>query len=335
MSEKVLTTPSNLDIITSDTVLGASAKIYGNALRGFDTSTVDLRESASDHVGYTFFTRPMLNLSRNNIKNDRLLYSYLTTENNDISSYVRNTLDRLLWSTEGLECPLADNLQAFIPILSRNLISVTGFPDITVDSYTSPLGSRNQQYNILDGTDEINRSVDLNLTFKNTYEDAVYRLWSIWIKYMARVKEGILNPYPGFIARRIVDSHSRIFRIVLTEDKRRVKRIASTGPMYPDVNAVGKYFDIADDSTYNKATAIHSVKVKAMGITYDDPILIQEFNRTVSAYNPAMKAINNGIAPEDTGMMLIPSGMETLIKSGAYPRINDSKNNEFEWYAFK
>jgi len=325
-----------LSSISTDTNMGASGMIYGNALRGFDTTGADFRESVVDHVGYSFFTRPMLNLTKDNIRNDRKLYAYLSTDHSDVSSYVRVMLDRLLAvaNDDPVTCPLADNLQAFIPILSRNLLSATGHPDVAVDSYTSPLGSRNQQYNILDGTDDIYRSVDLTLVFKNTVEDAVYRIWTVWIRYMVMVKQGIMSPYTGFIARRLVDSHSRLWRIILTPDKKRVKRIGATGPLYPDVNAVGKYYDITDDGAYNKAASTHSVKVKCMVMTYDDPILIHEFNRTVGFFNPSMRRINEGLSPESVGMMLIPPGMEGSVKSGAYPRINDTAGNAFEWYAF-
>jgi len=69
-------------------------------------------------------------------------------------------------------------------------------------------------------------------------------------------------------------------------------------------------------------------------MTYDDPILIHEFNRTVGFFNPSMRRINEGLSPESVGMMLIPPGMEGSVKSGAYPRINDTAGNAFEWYAF-
>lgn len=322
----------NISDVTEGTVYGNLSKAYGNAMFGLNRHDIqDTRESPKDHVGFTFFTRPMLNLQLNNIKNDRLLYKYMTTKHNTVEAYCRSMLDRLLVNTESLHCPMADNLSAFIPILSANLLTLSGFIDVSIDSYVSPAGSRKQQYNILDGTDELNESIDLTATFKNTYEDAVVTLFNLWTRYMVSAKEGILSPHVGFLARRLVDSHSRIFRLVMTEDKRYVKRIAATGPIYPDVNSVGKYFDVNEGRAYSEETRTHSIKFKCMGVEYNDPILVREFNSTVGFFNPMMRAVNKGKDPASVGLMKLNPMGETTIQFKGYPRINES-SNELEWY---
>lgn len=322
----------NISNVTSGGVYGNLSKIYGNALLGINRQDIlDTRETPTDHVGFTFFVRPMMNMSKGNIKHDRTLHNFLSTVDNDVKSYCRVMLDRLVEKEENIHCEFADNLSAFIPILSNNLISLSGFVDISVDSYVSPSGSRKQQFNMLDGTDELNESQDFTATFKNTYDDTVYSLFSIWLRYMVKVKEGILAPYYGFIARRMVDSHSRIFRLVMTEDKRFVKRIAATGPIYPDVSSVGKYFDVNEGEAYSRETRTHSVKFKSMGVEYNDPILIREFNRTVEFFNPSMRKIANGSSPESVGMIKLSPQGELLVRFKGYPRINEN-TNELEWY---
>ena len=321
--------------VTVSTPYGNIQKIYGNALRGLNRNPIlDTRESARDQVGFTFFVRPMLNLSTANLNRWRPMHKYLVDTSkfpNHVDTSSRIMLDRLLAFSENLSSETADNLSAFIPILSNNLLDLTGFLDPTVDSYVSPSGARKQQYNLLDGTDEINETMDLTGTFKNTYEDGVVSLLSLWFMYMPRVKEGILNPYLGFIARRMVDYHSRIFRLVMTEDKRHVKRIGATGPIYPDVNAMGKYFDVSNGTTYNAQTATHQVRFKCMGVEYNDPILIREFNRTVGFFNPMMRGINEGKSAESVGLVKLSPRGEQQIEFKGYPRINEG-TNELEWY---
>ncbi len=331
MEEKLL----NIGTITDGSVYGNLDKAYSNALYAINRhENNDKRQSPNDHVGYTFFTRPMMNFSRSNLRNDRLLYQYLNADANSVEAWTRIMFDRLLQSKEGLSCPMADNLQFYIPILSNNLLSLTGCPDVAVDSYVSPSGSRKQQYNLLDGTDEINESLDINVVFRNTYEDSVVKLISPWIRYIVKVKEGVLNPYAGFIGRRLVDYQSRIFRLIMTEDKRYVKRIAATGPMYPDVNEVGKYFNVSESRIYNDEIKTHNIRFKCMGIEYDDPILLKEFNMTAGAFNPMIRKINNGATPESVGLVKLSAQAEIGVKNRGYCRINLA-TKELEWYMEK
>lgn len=329
--EKLTSNLSSLNSFKSSTY-GDMDKMYGKHLYGISRKSSDLREPPKDQVGYTFFTRPMLNLSLANIRNDRLLYQYAIGDESSVETYIRIMMDRLVAHKESISHKFADNNSAFIPILSNNLLTVTGFPDVIVDSYTSPSGSRKQQYNLLDGTDEINQSIDLNITFKNTYEDSIVSILNLWIRYMVKIKENILAPYPGFIGRRIVDYHSRIFRLVVSEDRRHVKRIAATGPLYPDVNSIGKYFDVTNSGSYNKEVETHSIKVLCMGIEYNDPILMKEFNDTVGFFNPAMRKVNEGAKPESVGLIKLSPEGELAIENNGYPRINMYNDNELEWY---
>lgn len=322
----------NLGALTDGSVYGNMDKSYSNALYGINRSeNNDKRQGPNDHQGYTFFVRPMMNFSRANLKNDRLLHSLLTNDPAAIESYTRLMFDRLLATSENLSCPYGDNLQFYIPILSNNLEDLTGYPDVAVDSYVTPNGSRKQQYNLLDGTDEINESLDINAVFKNTYEDAIVKMISPWIRYMVKVKEGVLSPYPGFIARRMVDYHSRIFRLVMSEDKRFVKRISATGPIYPDVNEVGKYFNVSKSRVMNDENKTHSIKFKCMGVEYDDPILLKEFNMTAGAFNPMIRKINNGATPESVGLIKLSNKGELAMNNKGYCRIN-LNTKELEWY---
>ena len=323
---------TNISNVSEQTPYGSMELKYGNAMRGLSRVTIlDTREPARDNVGFTFFTRPMLNLSSYNLAKDRVMRKLLQ-EKSISDKYVRMMFDRLLYFNENLECSVADNLQAFIPIFTNNLDSISGFVDPSVDSYISPSGSRKQQYAMLDGTDQINEVIDLNVVYKNTYEDSIVTAFTIWLRYIVNVKQGLMVPYTGFIARRMFDYHSRIFRLVTTEDRRYVKRIAATGPIYPDVNAVGKYFDVpSSNAVYNEQTRTHSVRFKAIGVEYNDPILIREFNRTVGFFNPTMRKINEGADPKSVGMVKLSPEGENKVEYNGYPRINE-KTNEIEWY---
>lgn len=307
-------------------------KSYGSSLYGLGRyEDNSIRESPKDHKGFVFFVRPLMNMSRDNLTRDRKLNSLLTDNVVSVEAYVRSMLDPMLYISENLNCPMADPFQAFIPILTNNLVSLTGYQDVTVDSYTSTAGVRKQQYNLLDGTDDLYGVYDLNATFNNTYEDAVVMLITSWLRYVTKCKEGVVSPYRKFIARRMVDHHSRIFRLVMAEDKKTVKRIGATGPIVPDVNSVGKYYDYNKELIYNDQIKTHSIKFKAMGLEYEDPILLQEFNKTVGAFNPMIRGINEGKTAAAMGLKRLSYGEEIINNYRGYCRIN-LQTRELEWY---
>ncbi len=307
-------------------------KSYGSGLYGLGRYEDNLfRESPADHKGFVFFTRPMMNMSRNNLTRDRILNSLLVDTEDSVENYVRSMFDPRLYIDENLNCSLADPLSPFIPVLTNNIMSLTGHQDVSVDSYTTPAGVRKQQYNLLDGTDDLYGVYDLNVTYKNTYEDAVVMLFTAWIRYVTRCKEGIVSPYRKFIAKRIIDHQSRIFRLIMTEDKKYVKRIGASGPIVPDVNAVGKYYDYNRDTIYNDQIKTHSIKFKVNGMEYNDPILLQEFNKTVGAFNPMIRGINAGKSASSMGLRKLSSLEEISNDNRGYCRIN-LQTKELEWY---
>jgi hypothetical protein len=105
-----------------------------------------------DCYGITFFTKPQINLRDDNCRRDRKFSRLLTMNDKSIQRIVRCTLDpRLLFNTqrdaegqdiEGssqstITCPLVDRKLAFIPFLTNNLVSLSGFPDLRVPTYSA------------------------------------------------------------------------------------------------------------------------------------------------------------------------------------------------------
>ena len=71
-----------------------------------------------------------------------------------------------------------------------------------------------------------------------------------------------------------------------------------------------------------------------MGVEYDDPILLKEFNMTAGAFNPMIRKINNGATPESVGLIKLSPIGEVSIKNRGWCRIN-LKTKELEWYVEK
>ena len=100
--------------------LGSVSKAIADNLYGINCrQTGNAVPMAKDMYGFTFFTRPQLNLTRLNITNHRRFYSLLNQNPASYQVYTRLMLDPKLSHVGGLTSPLVDPFNAFIPILTN------------------------------------------------------------------------------------------------------------------------------------------------------------------------------------------------------------------------
>lgn len=300
-----------------------------------------------ENYGMAFFTRPQLNLSKYNLRNERKLYNFLTTNGKSVHTYVRNLLDpRLQHSPTGVYCPLLDNKNAFIPVLTNNLVSMSGWPDIVLPTYTTDEGIRREQWAIGDGFIDIYNSFDLDCSFRNVQDEPILLLTKLWTTYISKVFEGVLSPYADFVINNEIDYNTRIYRLVLDQNKRYVKKIASTGASFPVNVPSGKFFDYNKSDTYNTDNKEVNIRFLCLGADYIDDILVKEFNETSGIFNKEMRNLlretecKEGIRPgEDIRqyehkMVKVPFELLNVFNYRSYPFINPI-TLELEWYVDK
>lgn len=315
--------------------LGSLSKSNTNIL--YNVNNPDARSLITpnkDNYGLAFFTRPQLNMTAGNLRNERKLIDYLTTNEKSVLMYAKNVLDPRIYhnSTElGKDCPLLDNLTAFIPVFTNTLFSMSGWPDPVTPDYTSDKGVRGEQWSIVDGTSDIYEAFDITCNFKNMQNEPITHILNLWTKYMELTFEGILMPYLDFITENEIDYNTRIYRLVLDETKVYVKKIACTGAAYPTVNPLGKFFDYTESELYNSQTKNIDVRFKCLGACYNDPIVVHEFNTVVGIFNPEMRALYRG---ENHNMDKVTLSSLSALNYRAYPLIN-TKNMELEWWISK
>lgn len=294
-----------------------------------------------DHYGMVFFTRPLLNLQSANLKNVRRYYPLLTTEEKSVHRAVRCMLDPRLQvfgqeSTDvtgtsmGLNCPLIDPLNAFMPLLSNHIESFSGVPDTLIPIYDSPQGQYREQHTMVDGTAINYSAYNITATFRNSRGDPITKLFDYWVHYMGHVFEGLLVPYTDMMIANLIDYQTRVYRLILDPSRTTVVGIWACGAAFPLSVPRGAQFDYNIEKPYNDASAKVQIQFQANGSIVDDEILVWSFNRVVGAFHPSMRTE----VTREQSMAKISREEMAVFNCRAYPRI-DPQTRELEWWVTK
>jgi len=311
-------------------------KVISNTLYGFNHAPgFSYLPPNKDKRGYVFFTRPQLNLSKVNIRNDPRLYNLLTEKELSVGRFVRATLDpRLQWglkparyNNERVDTRLVDKYNAFIPVLSNALLTLSGIPDEVIPTWTSSSGMRKEQIAMIDGAFDTLDVTDINLSFKNFNGEPITLLLVTWARYASLVFEGVLNPYEDFIVENEFDYHTRIFRFVMDSTGRYITKATGT-IAFPFNYPMGKFFDYDINTDYKDVTSTIDVTFKAMGFIHMDDRLLYDFNKVQTYFNPKIEALLNG--EKYVGLDIIPHSLLPLLSFKGYPLI-DLKTYELIW----
>lgn len=306
------------------TTAANAANLYGINHRKIPLAT----SRNTDHQGFTFFTRPDLRLTYDNLTQDRNMSLLLNDEAESIWRWVRATLSP---RGDGQEypSPFVDRRNPFIPILTNNLSAISGWPETAVDPWTSEAGAYNEQTSQADGFADDYSASNVTATFKNQVQDPINRLFHVWTRYSMLVHEGILDPYMENIVENIIDYNTRIYRITTDPTKRYIQHIAACGAAFPLNSNTASLFDFSDERPYNDENDKISIEFRIIGKLYDDPILFSEFNNLVLMYNPNMA--DNLRAKHY--VRLSPS-MLRIYNCLGLPHIN-LNNGRLDWYVTK
>jgi hypothetical protein len=289
-----------------------------------------------DHYGYTFFTRPRMNMTDENLRTQRRFGPLLTQVDYSLQRAIRCTLDPdLAWADNPVSCSLIDRQQAFIPILSNTLLSMTGWPDLEAMTFTAHEGIYKESFSIVDSVVDRYETYDITANFRNMPGDPITLLFLTWLYYESYVYLGEIVPYPDMLINNEIDYQTRIYRLVMDPDKRRVQGIAACGAAFPTTCPIGAKFNFESDQPLNKNMDQISITFRCAGAMYNDDILIDEFNRTQGLFNSHMNPSNfSGFGQNTrnlTGYRMLQLNELELFNNAGYPRI-DPVTYELQWW---
>lgn len=327
--------------VVSQSGIGRPDSAISDVYLGFDHRHAGAAyQKNTDHHGLTFFTRPMLNLSYNNIMGNRKLMALLNSDPLSMWAAIRAILDpgyptaSTRQDASGSHAPnsaLVDEKNPFIPILTNTLLNVSGFPDITLDTYTSPEGIRKESYSIVDSVAEANSAFTLQASFANIKGDPVTNLFDIWTTYAGSVYMGDMVPYPRMVIENRIDYQTRIWRLVLDSSKTYVKKIGTAHASVPLAAPYGAAMSYASDVPYNASNDQVTIPFQCQGAEYMDPILYHEFNSLVTHRN---QPLYESVQGRSTDYVRIPSHQVNGLNFYGYPWI-DVETLELQWWISK
>jgi hypothetical protein len=312
---------------------GSLDKAIGNNLMAIDHDNIKTyNPMARTLQGLVFWVRPGLNMSGGNIGQSRVLAPLLSGANLSVQSYIRHMLDpRVLGGftpprgsgNAGSDNGYIDNKQAFIPIMTNSVKTVSGWPDLVSKQFVDEAGLQGQTFTMVDSECSMRENVEITATFNNSAGEPILNMMNVWIQYMGLVFNGKLTPYPDYVVQNELDYNTRIFRVLLDKTGRYVTKIAATGPGIPLALGIGAGFDYTSDTPYNEQNETLDVRFQFHGVEYNDPILVIDFNTVVSIFNPDMTA--------KAGMTKIPFGLRRYYKHMGYPWIDPNTMEYQVW----
>lgn len=281
-----------------------------------------------DVMGYTFFTRPILNLSHDNLMRKEKLLALATNNPNTIPGAIRSMFDSTGTINRNMYSDLFDNSQAFMPIFSNTLESMTGFPDIVIDMYTAPAGSRKETWTMVDSQSEFHEAYNVTSTHSNIQGDPVTMCLDVLQTYASGVYLGEMIPYWDAIVNNYIDYTVRFYRIVLDQTYRYVTKIGAPYAAIAGTNPISNSFDFnsTNKNPLISANASISCQWSCVGWRYNSMSVILDFNATVELFNEQMKP---GVR-EKFYRKLTPDEYQYYNYVG-YPYI-DVNTNEFQWW---
>jgi hypothetical protein len=301
-------------------------------------------QANTDNQGLTFFTRPRLNLSYDNIVRDRIFAVLAGDKEMSVQRAVRAWLDPVgskitgnsgsgtkqkNATRENYHCPLVDDENIFITLLSNNLMTISGWQDPYVDTFTSTEGVYKEQWSMIDGPSKFHGVFSLNATFRNIVDDPITLMFHIWTSYAARVYDGTFNPYNDAIFENYIDYQTRIYRLILDHSRTYVTKICATGAAFPTANNLGAVFNYNQDKPNTDEIDQVSINFQCIGAIYNDPILVDAFNRSTYITNPNLIDGNR-----ETYYTKIQPNEKMAFNYFGYPHINP-KTMELEWWVKK
>lgn len=318
----------------SDILLGTNHRGIGNSVT-----------PNTDNQGISFIIRPDCNLSAGNLQNDRVLTPLMTPRTDTYQAYVRSALDHRLtvgYRNENnrlsqISSDFLDDKLPYITLLTNSLVTLSGWPDIALGSFTTAPGRLKESWGMIDDTYKIYEAYSLDANFRNMQGDPITLLFLTWLAYMSNIYEGTMVMHPANVIQRRMDYSTRIYQFKLDPYRNTIQKWAANGGCYPQSLPIGQQHNVDMTTNYTPGSETISISFQCFGAEYNDPRTLYEFNLINQRFNPYLRRLelyiqeNGSSIDQGAGLVkLYPEEMARFNYQG-YPRI-DLITKELQWW---
>lgn len=249
------------------------------------------------HSGMLFMTRPHLNLSSINLRQNRFMHILNTMDPTSIQFAIRLWLDAPMSTDSGLTQSVSNCLNFtkespwFIPLMN-NITDVSGFPSQTIETYIDEGGFFSESQSFAIGSDRNRKPFDLQLTFTEPLGGICMAILQFWLEYIASLTIGEMVAYPFQIDRQILNYTVSIYRFILDPSKQYIQKWSKCTGCFPTARPGGACFDISRNEDFVEAAKTFSTTFRCNIYEENDPIILKEFNMLAERYWPALKYLD-------------------------------------------
>jgi len=270
---------------------GSYLSQYQTLLSQYDRFGINPMLPNHEVVGYTFITRPKLNFSTPSLRQDRILSMLDTVDTNSLQFAMRCYLDTYYTKRPdiqplALKSPFFNIESPFLIPLTNNLVSVSGWPDPVLDTETTDGGFYSEDMTMVKGSDRLNRTYDITLSFRDIQGGFIIAMLWMWIHYIELVVRGDTIAYPEDIAARRINYSCSIYRFVMDPSRQFITKWSKATGCFPRSLPLGNIFNFGERENYIHSAAQYSVPFTANKVEIMDPIIFRDFNTIVRRYAP-------------------------------------------------
>jgi len=270
---------------------------YNNRLqvfmRGIDRYQRSIMQTNTEHSGLTFITRPRLNLQEVSLDQDRR-FAPLKVPEPSMGHAIRCYLDTVFSKTVRgeINSNLIDKRSPWFTPLMNGLVGISGFPDPVLQTETTNTGFFSEDQTFAKGYDELNKTYDLSLTFKDPQNGPIASIFYYWLLYMHNLTRGIQSAYMDDITYQRLNYTVSIYRFRLDPSRMYITGYAKATGCFPKSVPLGAMFNFGEAELFAPSVGKFTIPFVANKIEYNDYAIIQDFNTLAKRYWPEVNEFN-------------------------------------------
>ena len=302
-------------------ILDASAKsmgngAYNNSIQNF-ISKLDRHGTAyvpinTLNYGYTFITRPRLNMTTGNLKQHPVLSLLATKYPKSVAFAIRMLLDTCIsrgdipFSYADSNATLTPDQKAIFEAASKNVLvdirnpfftplcnglrGISGYPDFNMETVTMGEDFHSGDMTFVKGAELFNRTQELSLEFVDIQGSVILSCFFYWCLYMALQAKNVVMAYPDDIYEQRLNYTVSIYRFITDNTRRNILWWSKATGCFPKSAPVGSIFNINQGEVTISAAKNFSIPFTANCIEYNDPGIIYDFRELMKRYNPNIES---------------------------------------------